>query len=162
VIEMRGSEPATESLRVDVDGNKYTVIQDSSGHCRALRYGERWLDLTSTPGSNMIMSLAWELRAAREAERRLLRLLEVIPPRPMPTVQHEVDWTDAAKARFFDAAQATLYADLEQEPHLGENLPLAAVLHEVHEVEVNHPQWRQGCQLITERLSTWVRMRTKR
>lgn len=57
----------TERLRVDTYDKKYTVIQDHGGGIRLLRYGEPWSD----PGelirySNMILSLAIELRELRE------------------------------------------------------------------------------------------------
>lgn len=49
-------------MRVDVDGGKYTVVQEPDGRLHALRYGQPWRDCV---GDNLIFNLAFELDAAR-------------------------------------------------------------------------------------------------
>ena len=49
-------------MKVSTDDGKYTVIQDSTGGMRALRYGEEWRDCT---GDGMILTLAQDLQDAR-------------------------------------------------------------------------------------------------
>ena len=44
-----------ELLRVTVCDGKYTVIQESTGRLKALRYGEEWRDCC---GDSLIMALA--------------------------------------------------------------------------------------------------------
>lgn len=50
-------------FRLEID-HKYTYIFHESGHSEALRYGEKWQDLT---GNNLVYSLAYRLADAREA-----------------------------------------------------------------------------------------------
>lgn len=50
-------------LKVDVEGGKYTVIQEQGGTLKALRHGEEWRDLC---GDNMVYCLAVELEEARK------------------------------------------------------------------------------------------------
>jgi len=55
-------------MKVSTDDGKYTVIQDSTGGMRALRYGEEWRDCT---GDGMILTLAQDLQDARAEIQRL-------------------------------------------------------------------------------------------
>lgn len=52
-----------EVQRITVEGCKYTVVING-GDMHALRYGERWKDLT---GDKFVYCLATELQAARRA-----------------------------------------------------------------------------------------------
>lgn len=45
-------------LSVIVGDGKYTVVQDSRGYLRALRYGEEWRDCC---GDKLILTLAQEV-----------------------------------------------------------------------------------------------------
>lgn len=54
-----------DRLRIDVDGGKYTVVQPEEGQAYALRYGEMWLDSDQMLGTNMILSMAYELEELR-------------------------------------------------------------------------------------------------
>ena len=62
-------ERTDELLRVSTSDGKYTVIQHASGRTEALRYGEPWMTVTGSPGSNMILALAYDLEEAREDAR---------------------------------------------------------------------------------------------
>lgn len=53
---------SSDWLCVTVAGGKYTVIQDSTGRLKALRYGEEWRDCC---GDNLIYNLAYELQELR-------------------------------------------------------------------------------------------------
>jgi hypothetical protein len=55
-------------LNVSICDGKYTVIQESTGGTRVLRYGEEWRDVT---GDNVICGLAWELQESRDRIKRL-------------------------------------------------------------------------------------------
>ena len=55
-----------DRIRIDVDDHKYTIVQPETGNSYALRYGEPWLDLTNTPGVNMILAMAYEIEYLRE------------------------------------------------------------------------------------------------
>jgi hypothetical protein len=59
---------AVSELNVSICDGKYTVIQESTGGTRVLRYGEEWRDVT---GDNVIGGLAWELQESRERIKRL-------------------------------------------------------------------------------------------
>lgn len=62
---MKNEEKQTElTLKVEVHGGKYTVIQHANGRLAALRYGEAWRDCV---GDNLIYWLAVELDEARAA-----------------------------------------------------------------------------------------------
>ncbi len=50
-------------MKVDVYDGKYTVIQDKTGHLRALRYGKEWRDCC---GDGLILALAQEVRELRD------------------------------------------------------------------------------------------------
>lgn len=55
-----------ELLRVDVDGGKYTVIQEEGGRTRIDRYGEPWMGQEgSFPGVNAVLAMAYELEELR-------------------------------------------------------------------------------------------------
>lgn len=55
-----------ELLRVDVDGGKYTVVQEEGGGTRILRYGEPWMGQDgSFPGVNAVLAMAYELEELR-------------------------------------------------------------------------------------------------
>ena len=56
------SEPL---LDITVSDGKYRIIQQAGGGTVALRYGEDWLNVTTTPGSNMILAMAYELEELR-------------------------------------------------------------------------------------------------
>jgi hypothetical protein len=58
-------------LRIDIDDGKYTIIQDSSGVTKFLRYGEPWID-SSIPGINMVLAMAYELEELRQMKNRLM------------------------------------------------------------------------------------------
>lgn len=63
----------TDRLRVQVEDGKYEVVQEESGKCYALRYGEEWQDLT---GNKFVLGMAYELDEARkEVEALKERLL---------------------------------------------------------------------------------------
>lgn len=54
-------------LEVKVDDGKYTIYQEENGHVWADRYDEKkWLDVTMTPGGNMILAMAQEIDRLRE------------------------------------------------------------------------------------------------
>lgn len=56
-------------LEVKVDGGKYTIYQEESGHVWADRYdNEKWLDVTMTPGSKLMLAMAYEIDRLREIE----------------------------------------------------------------------------------------------
>lgn len=64
-----------DMLRIDVDGGKYTVVQDEKGATQILRYGEPWMGQTgSFPGVNAVLAMAYELEELRA--------------RPMATLEH--------------------------------------------------------------------------
>jgi hypothetical protein len=64
-----------DMLRIDVDGGKYTVVQDEKGATHILRYGEPWMGQTgSFPGVNAVLAMAYELEELRS--------------RPMATLEH--------------------------------------------------------------------------
>lgn len=78
------SAAACTETRVELEGGKYIVVIGSNGGLHALRYGEKWQDMT---GNKMIYCLASELHATRQAlaasqareaswERSAKRLLE--------------------------------------------------------------------------------------
>lgn len=55
-----------DMLRIDVDGGKYTVVQDEKGATHILRYGEPWMGQTgSFPGVNAVLAMAYELEELR-------------------------------------------------------------------------------------------------
>ncbi len=54
-------------LKVSVYNDKYTVVQDSQGHLRALRYGEEWRDCC---GDGLILALAQEVDELRQQLRK--------------------------------------------------------------------------------------------
>ena len=58
--------------RVSVEDGKCTVVMQSDGGLRALRYGESWRDLT---GDKLIVWLVAELRDARQARDEVLEAL---------------------------------------------------------------------------------------
>jgi hypothetical protein len=67
----------SDLLRVEVDGGKYAVVQDSAGRVFALRNGEPWRECV---GDNLILALAQEVDRLRaesttsdNAELALLR-----------------------------------------------------------------------------------------
>ena len=49
-------------ITIPFEGGKY-IIESGAGFSRVLRYGERWLDLNSMPGSKFFVSLVDELAA---------------------------------------------------------------------------------------------------
>lgn len=53
-----------DTLRVNVNDGKYTVILDKKGGLRALRYGEEWRDCC---GDGLILSFAQEVDHLRKA-----------------------------------------------------------------------------------------------
>lgn len=70
-------------LEIKVDNGKYTIYQEESGHVWADRYDdEKWLDVTMTPGSKMILSMAYELEMLRDSlhkeKKANLYLLDLI------------------------------------------------------------------------------------
>ena len=50
-------------LKISVYGGKYTVVQDNTGHLRALRYGEEWRDCC---GDGLILALAQEVEELKQ------------------------------------------------------------------------------------------------
>lgn len=61
-------------LDITVD-NKYRIYQERGGHVWADRYcHEKWLDVTNTPGGNMILSMAYRIQ---ELETELMFATEV-------------------------------------------------------------------------------------
>lgn len=50
---------------VTVADGKYRIVQDRERGAKALRYGEEWLDVTTTPGANLILAMAYELDELR-------------------------------------------------------------------------------------------------
>jgi hypothetical protein len=57
-----------QELRVDVEGGKYTVIQDHNGELKALRYGQPWRNLS---GDKLVLCLAQELDQRRTDAKEL-------------------------------------------------------------------------------------------
>jgi hypothetical protein len=57
-------------IHCEVEGGKYTIVQEDGGELYVLRDGERWLPPPVT-GSKMLIAMAGELEDAR----RLLRVL---------------------------------------------------------------------------------------
>ena len=55
-------------IRHNFCGNKYTVIFLDNGHMEALRYGEKWRDLT---GDGLVLAMLQEIDDLKE-ERNLL------------------------------------------------------------------------------------------
>lgn len=53
----------SDMLRVELDGGKYTVVQDEQGRLTALRNGEPWRDLV---GDNLVLALAQEVENLRK------------------------------------------------------------------------------------------------
>lgn len=53
---------SAETLRVEIEDGKYTVIQEADGRLLALRYGEQWRDLT---GDKLVYALAAEVEKLR-------------------------------------------------------------------------------------------------
>lgn len=62
-----------DQLNVTVGNGKYTVIQDSDGRLRALRYGEEWRDCC---GDNLVHALACEVENLRENQPKRAALIE--------------------------------------------------------------------------------------
>lgn len=52
-------------LNIVVADGKYRIVQDADGHVRAFRHEEPWLDVTTTPGSRMILAMAYEIEELR-------------------------------------------------------------------------------------------------
>lgn len=57
-------------LNVTTSDGKYTVIQDRDGLLFALRHGQSWHGRDMT-GDNLVLTLAQDLRAARERIKEL-------------------------------------------------------------------------------------------
>lgn len=51
-------------LRIDLDGGKYTLIQEASGKTLLHRYGEPWLE--DLHGSKVFLSMGYELEELRK------------------------------------------------------------------------------------------------
>lgn len=75
-----------EQLRVEVDGGKYTVVQDHNGNLNALRHGQPWRSLV---GDKLVLCLAYELDEARAALDKAKALLNEALAEIEP---HYVDW----------------------------------------------------------------------
>ena len=71
----------TDLLRVDVDNGKYTVVQAEGGGTSILRYGEPWMgegsDLSSFPGVNCVLAMAYELDELRSKTVATLEVRDV-------------------------------------------------------------------------------------
>lgn len=63
-------------LRVNIDGDKYTIEKTDEGQLRVLRYGEPWINAPA--GSNMLISAAYELGTLRRIVAEAVRLDELI------------------------------------------------------------------------------------
>lgn len=70
---MNTKDPITELLRESICDGKYTIIQESSGRTKVLRYGEEWRDVT---GDNVIGGAAHEIERLRKEVDRLKSALE--------------------------------------------------------------------------------------
>lgn len=69
--------PKKPLIDITVDSGKYRIVQWAEGGAKAYRYEEEtpidqlretepWLDVTNTPGANMILALVYELEQARD------------------------------------------------------------------------------------------------
>lgn len=57
------SKDENNLVKVTVYGGKYTFIQNKDGSCEALRYGEKWRDLS---GDGLTLALAQEIENLQE------------------------------------------------------------------------------------------------
>ena len=57
----------TVLVRIQVDNGKYTIYQEQNGHVWADRYDQqKWLDVTNTPGSKMMLAMAYEIEELKD------------------------------------------------------------------------------------------------
>lgn len=90
--------------RVSVEDGKYTVVMQSDGGLRALRYGEPWRDLT---GDKFIYCLATELRDARQDRDEVLEALRELEWACSGVEYMEAEYADKLKLARDVIAKAT-------------------------------------------------------
>lgn len=62
-------------LNIEIDGGKYTLIQNDDGSGEILRYGEKWMSpLCGVNGSKMILAMGYEIERLREEVNTKLHL----------------------------------------------------------------------------------------
>lgn len=86
-----------DRFRLDVDEGKYTLVVPFDGRAFALRYGQPWLSADEMLGSNMILSMAYELEELRDKIARLQAEVERLRARdwqPIATAKDEADKVD--------------------------------------------------------------------
>jgi len=84
----------TERLRVTIYDGKYTVIMNTNGGLRALRYGDEWRDLT---GDGLVLALAQEVEELREKMLLASAYIQYVQKRN-PDLHREADGSPSIEA----------------------------------------------------------------